>query len=105
MAERDGFKQFEFADTSARRRLNVPWKWLLLLAVLGGIGAYAWLYERDRVTGALDAALPEAMLPEAVRPAPPDAAPATIYRWRAADGSWTLSDRKPPAGTAYEVVR
>lgn len=100
MAERDGFKQFEFADTSARRRLNVPWKWLLLLAVLGGIGAYAWLYERERVEGALEAALPEA-----VRPAPTDAASATIYRWRAPDGSWTLSDRKPPPGTAYEIVR
>lgn len=98
MAERDGFRQFTFGEEPPKRGLRVPWKWLLLVAILGGIATYAWLYERDRIERAVDATLH----PEAARPALPTSG--TLYKWRAEDGSWTVSDRRPPAGTDYEVV-
>lgn len=96
MGRDDKYQQFEFADTSPRRSWNVPWKILLALAVLGAAAAWVWHFERPRLEQALEGTpLETAPLPATAR----------VYKWQDANGAWNLTDRPPPAGTPYEIVR
>ena len=94
MARNDRFQQFEFADNTPERKWRVPWRWLLLLLVLGAAGTYVYVFEQARI---------EKMLKGTPLERPPTVTQA--YKWRDAQGNWNITDTPPPAGTEYETLR
>jgi hypothetical protein len=96
MGRRDEFQSFEFSDATQARKRRIPWRWLLLVGLLGAVVAYVWRYQPHRVESALRGTpLEHKIIPSH---------PRTVYRWRDTDGTVNLSDHPPPPGVRYEEV-
>jgi len=67
---------------------------LLIGLCLGAGAAYVYYFERDLAVRWLKNT-----------PLEPKATVTTLYKWRDAQGSWQITDRQPPAGTRYEVLK
>ena len=66
---------------------------LLLILVLGAVGAGVYLYLHPDKAGEWLQGTPLAPEPEITR----------VYQWRDAQGNWRITDEPPPAGIDYEL--
>ena len=66
---------------------------LALLAALGGLGGYFFLFPES---------LPEWAAKTSIGR---DLQTTTVYKWQDASGAWQVSDQLPPAGTEYQVEK
>ncbi len=67
---------------------------LVIALCLGAGAAYVYYFERDLAARWLKNT-----------PFEPKTTVTTIYKWRDAQGSWKVTDRPPPEGTSYEVLK
>lgn len=92
-------KPFSFgADPRAQppRRRDVPgWLKLTVAACVAAAAGLGYLYFVDPRLG-------RELLGDTPIAPPPTVT--TAYKWRDGNGNWQLTDRPPPAGTAYETI-
>jgi len=67
---------------------------LVIALCLGAGAAYVYYFERD---------LAERWLKNT--PLEPKPMVTTIYKWRDAQGNWQITDRPPPEGAPYEILK